>query len=188
MLIPATGGVLFKQYTIVHAAAAPLPELYAVGHYAVSAPMGGPGYVDVGKFLFVAGIVHIEHIAVGYLPALGRCPSTYAAAGRAGLKIGVAFALVNLFNKALYTHLALQLFPEKNEGSMGVGINFAALVAVVIGEENKAACIQALQQDYAGVGLHTGIDSGQCHGIDLGDPGGGRFVKPFTKKMQINIL
>ena len=100
------------------------------------------------------------------------------------MEVGIAFVFVNPGNSTLNAHLSFQLFPEKHEGYFGVGGYLLAFGAVVVGEEYESIGIQPLEQHYAGMWLHAGIHSSQCHGIDLGNLSRFGFGKPGSEESE----
>src|SRR5215204_6245400 len=63
--------------------------------------------------------------------------------------------------------LPLQLAPVEEEGARGVGLQFAGLASFVVGVENEAALVVALQEDGADRGLAVLCGSGDDHGVRL---------------------
>jgi len=168
---------------VMQARRAALPELHARGQQTVAAPVRRARR-RVAKALAVFGFARFERGAVGHFAALLGGPGAQPRAERARVVVGVALLLRNLFHHALDAHLALQPDPVEEQRRMGVGGQFRALVAGVVGEEGEAALVQVLEQHDAGGRLALRVDGGERHGIDLGHLGLERLVKPAAELAQ----
>lgn len=166
----------------MEAGGAALPELYEVRLHHVATPMWWAGYLLVLVLGFQLVVGGFQDIAGGDGTTLGGSPSAYPAAHRARVEVGIAFLSGELFNGAFYTYLALQLLPEEEEGDVGVGSYFAALGALIVGEEGEAPIINALKEDNAGMWPAIGAGRGEGHGIDFGDSGGDGLVEPMAEE------
>src|SRR5258708_21339726 len=64
--------------------------------------------------------------------------------------------------------LPLHRHPREEQGGAGVGVELAALAALVIGVEDEAAAVTALEQHGAGGGPAVAAGGGPRHGVGLG--------------------
>src|SRR5258708_36854240 len=127
---------------VVQAAAPSLPELDVVGHHAIAAPVRRA----LGLFPVFGG----ERVPARLQPraaldrvALWRGPRAGARADRPRVVVRARFVGAHLLGAALAAHLALELLPEERERHLGVRCDVAALAALVVGEEDEAARIDA---------------------------------------------
>ena len=83
------------------------------------------------------------------------------------MKILVAFAGQYLFNIALYAHLPLQLFPEKDKRYPGLCRDILPLGASIVGEKSKAPGIEPLQKDDPGMRAYRAFFDKYLQGADI---------------------
>jgi hypothetical protein len=77
--------------------------------------------------------------------------------------VRVGFFRRDLLHGALDAHLPLELLPEKNQRRRRVRREVMALAALVVGEEDQAALVGALQQADARRGPAVGVDRRHGH-------------------------
>ena len=65
-----------------------------------------------------------------------------------------------------------------------LGAQLLSLLAVLIGVEDEASRIEALQQDHAKIRHASGVHGGQSHGVRIGRFRARRFIEPGREKAQ----
>src|SRR5437762_1648572 len=73
-------------------------------------------------------------------------PRADARRHRAAGKVRIRFRVAHLADEALDAHLPLELLPQERERCRGVRRELAALAALVVGVEDEALGIHALQE------------------------------------------
>lgn len=132
----------------------------------------------------VFGRIHQKNVAASNHLALWRGPSANARIQRAAGEVGIAFFSAYGFNAPFDANHALQLGPEKLQGSKRVARQFTALAAAVVAVPDDAARIKTLEQHHARTGAHVAAHGAQGHGVGLGHFGLQSFVKPACELLQ----
>ena len=122
----------------------------------------------------------LEFVARDHLALRGR-PRTDAAAERPAAVVLLRFAIGHARDLALDAHLTLEFDPMEQQRCMAVVRQFAALAAVVVGEEDEAVGVVALEQHDARGRASLRIGGRQCHRVGLGQARAQRFVEPVGK-------
>src|SRR5271166_3563645 len=131
---------------VVQPAGSALPELDGRGDDAVSAPVLGAGNLAVGILELEGTNACFQDLAIGNHLALARCPGAQPRAGRAALEVGVGFLDRGPHDRPFDPNLPLQIVPVENQGRVRVGIELAALAALVVREEDEALLVIPAQQ------------------------------------------
>ena len=162
-------------------AAPALPEFHALGREAETAPVRRDRYRQASVLALDRLVTVLQHRAVGDDAALLRDPGTQLAGVGTAVKIGLALLAGRLGHCALDDDLPLQGEPGKYERSVRVGRELAALAALVIGEEDKTAAVDALEQRRAGRRTPVLGGGGNRHGVWLDHLGTLSLLKPFLE-------
>src|SRR5215203_2420985 len=155
--------------TVVQPVLAPLPELDGVGLDPVAAPEGGTGDLAIFVLFLQRLYALLQNAPVPDGPALLGSPRPEAASARTAREVGVGLLAGDATGAAFDPDLPLQLAPVEEEGARGIGLQFAGLASCVVGVENEAALVVALQEDGAGRGLAVLCGGGNDHGVRLGE-------------------
>src|SRR5262245_27200220 len=155
---PASGasGAARVAQPVVQPVGAALPEFDRQRHDAVAAPVRRARRV-VGIALAYALHGGLERTAGGHRLALRRRPGGEAGAERAAGVIRVRGGGGHLVDGAVDAHLALEVGPLEYEAGGRARRELAALAAAVVGEEDEAAVLDALQKHDPGRGRALGV-------------------------------
>src|SRR5205809_1131676 len=147
---PAAASKRIKQ-AVVQPVGAALPELDALRHHAVAAPMRRPKGALAMAF---TGFFHggLQRGAVRHALALRRGPGGEPGAQRPGRKVRVRFLGAQLLDAALDADLPLQVRPEEHQARGGARVELAPLTAAVVRLEGEAAALDAFQEHRPGGG------------------------------------
>src|SRR5437879_5619755 len=147
---PAAAASRVKQ-AVVQPVGAALPELHALRHHAVAAPVRRPkGALAMARTGFFHG--GLQRGAVRHALALRRGPGRKPGAPRPGREVGVRFLGAQLLDAALDADLPLQVRPEEHQARGGARVELAALAAAVVRVEDEAAALDAFQEHRPGGG------------------------------------
>ena len=122
-----------------------------------------------------------QDLAIGNHLALARCPGAQPRAGRAALEVGVGFLGRAPYDRPFDPNLPLQIVPVESQRRVGVGIELAALAALVVREEDEALLVIPAQQDDPRRGTGVGRRGRQNHGVGLGNLAECRFLEPSVE-------
>src|SRR5262249_8410147 len=143
--------VLLPRITkpIVQTIGPALPEFHRFRDDAISAPVRR----ELDTLLSSEALSHLSETSVENSPrvdhfTLARNPCAQLAAAGPGMKVFFRFRARSLFDGAGDPDLPFQGHPVNAEGGMWIHLQVAALVAVIIGKENKAAFIESLEEHY----------------------------------------
>ena len=156
----------------------PMPELNLLGNDTVTTP--GLRHGDGLTLRILLG--ELSHIRFQLLPAggpalMGDGGAELATPG-AGGEVVAGLLGGDFLGAAVDDQLAVEGAPEHDEGDVGVGGDVVAFAAVVVGEEDEAAVLDAFEQDHAAGGAAVGGDGGEGHGVGQGEVGVDGFVDP----------
>src|SRR5271157_864431 len=166
---------------VVQPAGPPLPELEDRGDDAVSAPVLGAGNLAVVILQLEDTNAGFQDLAIGNHLALARGPSAQPGAGRPALEVGVGFLDPDPRDRPFEPNLPLQIVPVENQRRVRVGLELAALAALVVREEDKASLVIPAQQDNPRRGTAGRRRGGQDHGIGLGNRAECRCLEPAVE-------
>src|SRR5262249_37715582 len=100
-------------------------------------------------------------------PGLLRGPGADLAGLGAAVEIGVGFGVGDALDLALDPHLAPQRLPMEAESRLLLAADLSTLPALILGVEDEALVVMALQQHHADRRHPVGADSRQGHGIGI---------------------
>lgn len=163
---------------VMQPARPPMPELNLLRNDAVAPPGLRHGYgLTFGILLGELGHIRFQLLPAGRPALMGDGSTELAAPGAAGEVIAGLLG-GDFFGAAVDDQLAVEGAPEHDEGDVGVGGDIVAFAAVVVGEEDEAAVLDAFEQHHAAGGAAVGGDGGQGHGIGQGQLGVDGVVDP----------
>lgn len=165
---------------VVEATGAALPEFDFLWVEDVATPEAGDRDGLTLELLFIETPGVVERFTAGNDRGLGAGPGADLGDAGALVEVGFAFFAREFFDPARGADLTLQFFPVEAEGGVGVGGEFPALAAVVVGEEREAAIVEGFEQDDADAG--DIVDGGgERHGVRFKGGDGEDFVKPAVE-------
>lgn len=142
------------------------PELDGLGVEAEAAPvgrardLGGMGFYEDAHLLF-------EGLAVGKRTALSGDGGADLAGARTAVEVGVGLLGREIGDGAVDAHLAAEGLPVKAERGAGIGDEFPALAALVVGEETERVSGDGLGEDHAHAGATVGASGGEGGGVGI---------------------
>src|SRR5205807_1688403 len=111
-------------------------------------------------------------------------PGSDPAARRPRMKISRRVFPRSPLDRAADSDLAFQFHPIKTKRRDRIGLEIAALLAVVIREETEAARIHALEQHDPRGWFPLGRGGGKTHGVDVANVGGERRGEPGAELLD----
>src|SRR3990167_5083557 len=123
--------------------------------------------LGIAETLFSGLEQRLQLFAITNDLALRRGPGAQAAAQWSHLIISIRLFRRDLGHAPFNAYLALQGWPEEGHGRKRPRRELLTLGALIVGEEGKALCIQALEQQDAAVRATVLIHRRQRHGIGL---------------------
>ena len=102
-----------------------------------------------------------------------------AATGRTGVEIRVGFSRAEFRDPACNADLSIERGPIQHQRGARIPGQLAPLAAQIVGEERKAAVVDAFEQDHARGGLAVGRGGSERHSGGLFDARGAGEVEPF---------
>jgi tRNA1Val (adenine37-N6)-methyltransferase len=162
----------------VEAATASLPELDTDRGEAEASPVRRAGDLLAPVTLLDLGEACVERGARRDHLALDGGPGAELARARALAEIRLALLAGHRGDRAGDGDLALDGGPEEDERGAGVGGQLGALAAPVVGEEDEAPVVHALEEHGAGGRVAVGGGGGEGHGVGLVHLGAACLVEP----------
>src|SRR5512143_3176525 len=134
---------------VVQPRRAPLPEFDLLGHETIAAPVRRPRDVlaRARVLRLDGGEALLEHFPAGDRLALRRRPRAEACGARPLGEVRARFGVVDVLDRALDAHLALELGPVEEQRRIRMRGELAPLAAAVVGVEHEAALVERLEQD-----------------------------------------
>src|SRR6266536_3591106 len=160
-----------------------LPEFELVGREPVPAPVRGARNVIAGPLVLrlYGREARLEVDASGDRLALRRCPCAQPRRARPACEVRRLFGFVDPVDQTLDTDLALELGPEEEQRRVRTGGKIAPFATQVIGEEDEATLVEALEQHDPR--RRSAVGAGRCqrHRIGLRHLRFHRFVEPVLE-------
>src|SRR5882724_1163023 len=135
--------------TVVETVGAALPELDALRREHITAPVGRTRYFVRAKARFGLLPLRLQLRTVWHNLTLGRSPRREPAAQRSRLKIGGRLSSRKFADFTGNADLPFQISPIKNKSRLRVFRQLLSFAAVIVGEKNEAAFINAFEQNDA---------------------------------------